>query len=127
MERCSNSVSVTVGLMIIFASSCQTAKSMFASGKSLGFRLPLSGIYFFFTEAEKTLENIRVDAPFEGSVEGVRIGVPVSGILSRLGEPYTTPWDFGDNKAYAYRVGGRIVRFDIDKAGKVAMIFQFKS
>ena len=87
----------------------------------------MSGIYFFSTEADKNLENIRVDAPFEGSVEGVRIGDPVSGILSRLGEPYTTPWDFGDNKAYAYRVGGRIVRFDIDKAGKVATIFQFKS
>jgi hypothetical protein len=55
-----------------------------AAWKTLVFRLLLSGIYFFFSGTEKTLENIRVDAPFEGSVEGVRIGDPVSGILSRL-------------------------------------------
>ena len=133
-RRALESTAGATGLKVALGDSMDRVKSLynitsepFTSGKSLGFRLPLSGIYFFFTEADKTLENIRVDAPFEGSVEGVRIGDPVSGILSRLGEPYTTPWDFGDNKAYAYRVGGRIVRFDIDKAGKVATIFQFKS
>lgn len=122
------------GLQVALGDTMDHVKSLyhittepFTSGKSLGFRLPLSGIYFFFNESDKKLENIRVDAPFEGSVEGVRIGDPVSGILSRLGEPYATPWDFGDNKAYAYRVGGRVVRFDIDKAGKVATIFQFTS
>jgi len=99
----------------------------FMSGSSLALRLQSSGIFFFFTESDKTLNNIRVDAPFDGSVEGYHIGDPVSSILSRLGEPYTTPWDFGDNKAYAYRVGGRTVRFDIDKAGKIATIFQFTS
>ena len=83
--------------------------------------------FFFFTESDKTLNNIRVDAPFDGSVDGYHIGDPVSSILSRLGEPYTTPWDFGDNRAYAYHVGGRTVRFDIDKAGKIATIFQFAS
>jgi hypothetical protein len=67
-----------------------------------------------------------VDAPFEGSVEGVHIGDPVIGILSRFGEPYTTPWDFGDNKAYAYRIGGCTVRFDVNKSGKVETIFQIK-
>lgn len=97
----------------------------FPSGKSLGLHLPLAGIYFFFDPKDKMLNNIRVDAPFEGSVEGVHIGDPLTGILSRLGEPYSTPWEFGENKAYAYHIGDHIVRFDIDKTGKVATIFQF--
>lgn len=97
-----------------------------ASGSSLMLALPLSGIHFFFSTQDKTLVNIRVDAPFAGRVEGVRIGDPVQDILSRLGEPYTKPWDFAGNKAYAYRLGGRVVRFDIDPASKVATIFQFK-
>lgn len=97
----------------------------FASGKSLGLHLPLAGIYFFFDPKDKLLNNIRVDAPFAGSVEGVHIGDPLTGIISQLGEPYATPWEFGENKAYAYHIGDHIVRFDIDKAGKVATIFQF--
>ena len=97
----------------------------FTSGKSLGLHLPLVGIYFFFDPKDKLLNNIRVDAPFQGSVEGVHIGDPLTGILSQLGEPYSTPWEFGENKAYAYHIGDHIVRFDIDKAGKVATIFQF--
>ncbi len=131
--RAPESIAVSGSFLVTLGDSMDRVKSQyritaepFTSGKSLGLRLPLSGIYFFFTEADKTLDNIRVDAPFEGSVEGVHIGDPVSGILSRLGEPYTTPWDFGNNKAYAYRIGGRIVRFDVDPAGKVATIFQFR-
>ena len=133
-RRALESTAASTGLRVTLGDSMDHVKSVyhivtepFASGKSLGFRLPLSGIYFFFTEADKTLENIRVDAPFEGGVEGVHIGDPISGILSRFGEPYTTPWDFGDNKAYAYNIAGRVVRFDIDKSGKVVTIFQIKS
>lgn len=132
-RRALETTAASTGLRVTLGDSMDHVKSVyrivtepFASGKSLGLRLPLSGIYFFFTEADKTLENIRVDAPFEGSVEGVHIGDPVSGILSRFGEPYTTPWDFGDNKAYAYRIGGRTVRFDVNKSGKVETIFQIK-
>src|SRR5664279_5469674 len=95
-RRALESTAGATGLKVTLGDSMDRVKSLynitsepFTSGQSLGFRLPLSGIYFFFTEADKTLENIRVDAPFEGSVEGVRIGDPVSGILSRLGEPYT--------------------------------------
>ena len=102
------------------------ATEPFTSGTSLGFNLPLSGIRFFFKAADQTLETIRVDAPFGGRVEGVRIGDPIAGILSRFGQPYAAPWDFTGNKAHAYRISGRVVRFDIDSAGKVATIFQFK-
>ena len=99
----------------------------FLSNGTPAFNLPLSGIWFFFSGDDKTtLGNIRVDAPFSGRVEGVRIGDPVSDILSRFGEPYTKPWDFAGNKAHLYRIGGRIVRFDIDPSNKVATIFQFK-
>jgi hypothetical protein len=99
----------------------------FLSNGTPTFNLPLSGIWFFFSADDKTtLGNIRVDAPFGGRVEGVRIGDPVADILSRFGEPYTKPWDFAGNKAHVYRIGGRVVRFDIDPSNKVATIFQFK-
>lgn len=99
----------------------------FLSNGTPTFNLPLSGIWFFFSAEDKTaLGNIRVDAPFGGRVEGVRIGDPVADILSRFGEPYTKPWDFAGNKAHVYRIGGRVVRFDIDPSNKVATIFQFK-
>ncbi len=119
-------------LLVSLGDSMEHVKSVyhittepFASGKSLGLHLPLVGIYFFFDPKDKMLNDIRVDAPFEGSVEGVHIGDPLTGIISRLGESYATPWEFGENKAYAYHIGDHIVRFDIDKAGKVATIFQF--
>ena len=99
----------------------------FLSNGTPAFNLPLSGIWFFFSGGDKTtLGNIRVDAPFGGRVEGVRIGDPVADVLSRFGEPNTKPWDFGGNQAHVYRIGGRIVRFDIDPSNKVATIFQFR-
>jgi hypothetical protein len=99
----------------------------FLSNGTPSFNLPLSGIWFFFSGDDKTtLGNIRVDAPFGGRVEGVRIGDPVADILSRFGEPNTKPWDFGGNQAHVYRIGGRIVRFDIDPSKRVATSFQFK-
>ncbi len=86
--------------------------------------LPLDGIRFFFTAA-RTLDNIRVDSPFKGSVQGVRIGDSLDDVLRRLGQPYSAPWDFAGNKAYAYQIGETMVRYDIDKSNKVATIFQF--
>jgi hypothetical protein len=79
-----------------------------------------------FDRLGQTLENVRVDAPIESSVENVHIGDAVSGIRLRLAAPYTTPWDFGDNKAYAYRIGGRVVRFDIDDRARSRRFFQIK-
>ena len=88
--------------------------------------LPLDGIRFFFLE-DKTLNNIRVDSPFKGSVQGVRIGDSLDDVLRRLGQPYRTPWDFAGNKAYAYQIGETTVRFDIDQSNKVVTIFQIES
>lgn len=94
--------------------------------KQWSYSLPLDGIRLFF-QSDKTLNNIRVDAPFAGDVEGIRIGDPLETVLAKWGQPYTAPWDFGGNKAYAYRINGRVVRFDIDRSNKVATIFQFVS
>ncbi|MEJ0074090.1 MAG: toll/interleukin-1 receptor domain-containing protein [Alphaproteobacteria bacterium] len=96
-----------------------------SGGMSLMLSLPSLGIRFFFSDANKTLENIRVDAPFEGRIEGVRIGDPLTDLTSRFGEPSRAPWEFGSNKAYLYGLGGRLVRFDITPSGKVESIFQF--
>jgi hypothetical protein len=118
-------------LRVVLGDSMDRVKAVYGinselSNTSPSFNLPLSGIYFFFSAGDKTLENIRVDAPFRGQVEGVRIGDPLQDILTRFGQPYRTPWDFGGNKAHVYRIGGRIVRFDIDPSGNVTTIFQFK-
>lgn len=87
--------------------------------------LPLSGIMFFFNKDHLTLRMIRVDAPFAGSVQGLRIGDPLASVLQTMGQPYTAPWSFGDNMAYAYNVGDTIARFDIDKSNRIATIFYF--
>jgi hypothetical protein len=101
---------------VAFGDSLDRVKAVYSinsdpisSGSSLMLNLPLSGIRFFFSTGDKTLNNIRVDAPYAGRVEGIRIGDPLKDILSRFGEPYAKPWDFGGNKAYIYRLGGRLV------------------
>lgn len=95
------------------------------SGKSLDSAFHCLA-FMSFDQLGQTLENVRVDAPIESSVENVHIGDAVSGIRLRLAAPYTTPWDFGDNKAYAYRIGGRVVRFDIDDRARSRRFFQIK-
>ncbi len=72
------------------------------------------------------MENIRFDAPFAGSVNGVKLGDSFDDVKKRLGEPLNS-WDFGDDKANLYRVGDINLRFDVDKSGKVATIFYFKA
>ena len=87
--------------------------------------LQSDGLYFFFTN-DKALENIRFDAPFAGSVNGVKLGDSFDDVKKRLGQPLNS-WDFGDDKANLYRVGDINLRFDVDKSGKVATIFYFKA
>ena len=87
-------------------------------------RAPLEGLFFFFGK-DSTLYQVRMDAPFGGSLQDVRIGDPVEKVLQQLGQPYTAPWDFGGNKAYAFQLGQMVLRYDIAKDGKVATMMVF--
>jgi hypothetical protein len=66
-----------------------------------------------------------MDAPFAGSVQGIRIGDLLDKVLQQLGQPYTAPWSFGDNKAYGFHLGQIVLRYDIAKDGKVATMMVF--
>ena len=96
----------------------------FTSGRALMHRVPLEGLFFFF-DKDSTLYQVRMDAPFGGSLQGIRIGDPVDKVLEQLGQPYTAPWDFGDNKAYAFQLSQMVLRYDIAKDGKVATMMVF--
>ena len=96
----------------------------FTSGRSLMHRVPLEGLFFFF-DKDSTLYQVRMDAPFGGSLQGIRIGDPVDKVLQQLGQPYTAPWDFGGNKAYGFQLGQIVLRYDIAKDGKVATMMVF--
>jgi hypothetical protein len=79
------------------------------------------GLYFFFTGA-KVLDNIRLDPPYSGSVQGVKLGDSFDDVKKKLGEPLRS-WDFGSDKANLYQFGSTNVRFDVDPNGKVGTIF----
>jgi uncharacterized caspase-like protein len=96
----------------------------FTSGRALMHRVPLEGLFFFF-DKDRTLYQVRMDAPFGGSLQGIRIDDPVERVLEQLGQPYTVPWDFGDNRAYVFRLGQIVLRYDIAKNGKVATMMVF--
>jgi len=86
---------------------------------------PLNGVMFFFKKDSQLLYEIRADAPFPGSIEGVHIGDALQDVLARFGQPVKSPWNFGENKAYLFHVHGASLRCDINNAGKVATILYF--
>jgi hypothetical protein len=96
----------------------------FTSGRGLMHRVPLEGLFFFF-DKDNTLYQARMDAPFGGSLQGIRIGDPIDKVLEQLGQPYTAPWAFGDNKAYAFQLSQIVLRYDIAKDGNVATMMVF--
>ncbi len=79
------------------------------------------GLYFFFTN-DKVLDNIRLDAPYAGSIHGIKLGDSFDDVKKQLGEPLNS-WDFGGDKANLYRFGDTNVRFDVNPSGKVGTIF----
>jgi TIR domain len=82
------------------------------------------GVMFFFT-ADGKLENIRMNAPFTGSVQGIRVGDSLDEVLKIMGAPVKPPWDFGDDKAYLYNTDQATIRYDIDPSDRVHTIFYF--
>jgi hypothetical protein len=85
--------------------------------------MPLDGIRFFFTQEDRVLREIMLEAPFTGSINGVRIGDASDDVVARLGQPYAVAPVFGGS-GYLYRIGGNIVRYDMDKSNKVDALLQ---
>jgi hypothetical protein len=83
--------------------------------------VPRSGIMFFFKSS--AVNEIRVDPPFGGVIDGVRIGDRLGDVLARLGQPLRPPWDFGGNRAYIFGVGSHFLRCDFDKSGIAVTMF----
>ena len=79
------------------------------------------GLYFFFN-SDKVLDNIKLDAPYSGSVHGIKLGDSFDDVRAKLGEPLRS-WDFGGDKANLYQFGSTSVRFDVNPSGKVGTIF----
>jgi len=70
-------------------------------GKSV-LHLRSKGIWVFFSAAGKA-EIIRLDAPFAGSVKGIKLGDSSQKLTSTLGQPVKKPWTvFVTMQAYQY-------------------------
>jgi len=70
-------------------------------GKSV-LHLRTKGIWVFFSAAGKA-EIIRMDAPYSGSVKGIKIGDSSQKLTSTLGQPIKKPWPvFVTMQAYQY-------------------------
>jgi hypothetical protein len=87
-------------------------------------RAPLSGLMFFFKGPDKLLQEIRADAPFGGSIEGVSIGATTDDVLGKLGQPtMATDLGFDHSKRYWFDIGANTLMLDFDKTGKLERIF----
>jgi hypothetical protein len=86
-------------------------------------RLQSKGVWTFFG-GDRKATTIRLEAPFKGSVAGIKIGDSLSTLKSKLGEPIREPSKFGNNNSYLYYVDDTYsARFDINESQKVETIF----
>lgn len=74
------------------------------------------GVKFFFTK-DKVLRQIMVEAPYKGSVDGIKIGDTAEDVVARRGQPDDITKVYGGS-GYLYRVAGNILRYDIDEKSK---------
>jgi hypothetical protein len=85
-------------------------------------RAPLNGLMFWFHG--KTLYEVRADAPFAGSIEGVRIGDKIDVLITKLGQPdLARDVGFHNEKRYWFRFGPKTLMCDFDQAGKLASMW----
>lgn len=86
-------------------------------------RLRTRGVWTFFNKEGKAY-TIRLDAPFKGSVAGVKVGDTVLTLKKLLGEPVKKPWKWGTSESYLYYPDDTYTaRFDVNDAGEVETIF----
>ena len=102
-----------------------TSPSTFANpnaGKTVLF-LRTKGIRVFFNKAG-LVETIRFEAPFAGSVDGVKLGDTERKVRELKGKPIKNPWQFGASQAFQYALDDTAyIRFDINESEGVQTIF----
>ncbi len=113
---------ISVALGDPFASVKQAYPAAGQSGAG-DLAMPLDGIRLFFTKDDRVLREIMLEAPYAGSVDGLRIGDSAGDVVARLGQPYAVAEIYGGS-GYLYHAGGNILRYDLDKSGKVNAIVQ---
>jgi hypothetical protein len=93
-----------------------------------GLRLKTRGVWFFFNK-DGRIYTIRLDAPFRGAVNGVRIGDPAAKMLDVLGQPVKTlkaPVRLGAPAFLYYLDDETTARFDLDDDNQVETVFLSK-
>ena len=120
------------GLLVPFGSDEATIRAAYKITAPMQFtggnrrptlRAPNLGLWFFF-DAKGLNDNIRVEAPFSGSIAGVGAGETLAALQAKRGEPVSTPWDFGLDKAYLYDLNPIArVRYDVAPDGRIIRIY----
>jgi hypothetical protein len=93
-----------------------------------GLQLKTKGVWFFFSK-DGAIDTIRLDAPFKGTIGGVKIGDTTAKMREQLGEPIKTlkPPAVAQHEAYLYYIDDRTTaRFDVDGDSKIETVFLFK-
>lgn len=86
-------------------------------------RAPVLGLSFFF-EGNDCLSNIRMDAPFAGSVAGLKLGESLAKMKKLLGEPMRPPWSFNRQQAHIYPLTpAALARYDVSPNGGITSMF----
>ena len=93
-----------------------------------GLQLKSRGVWFFFNKDRK-IDTVRLDAPFPGAVNGVRIGDTTAKMREVLGEPAKTlnlP-NIQRQDSYLYYLDDETTaRFDVGDDNKIRTVFLFK-
>lgn len=94
--------------------------------KSTALRLPERGLMVFF-DGDNTVRTLRLEAPYSGEVRGIKLGSSRQAVLDTLGEPTRVFESLPMEHSLLYRTNAGTMRFDLDRAGKVKLIFVFTS
>jgi hypothetical protein len=95
-------------------------------GPTRTLRLPSRGLWVFFNASNQSY-TVRFDAPFSGSVSGIRIGASRDDLIAKLGQPNKVITTFVlpgiRTQPYLYTLAsGTTIRFDFDGSDTVRMI-----
>jgi hypothetical protein len=91
-----------------------------------GLRLQDYGVWFFFDKDGK-IYTIRLDAPFNGTIKGIRIGDTMAKLTAALGPPASTLPNSLASKAYIFRLNDESrARFDLDDSDRIKTVLLFK-
>jgi hypothetical protein len=96
-------------------------------GPTRTLRLPGRGLWVFFNASNQSY-TVRFDAPFNGTVSGIRIGASRDDLVAKLGQPNKVITTFAlpgiRTQPYLYTLAsGTTIRFDFDGSDTVRTIF----